>query len=329
MKTTNTTTTTKGREVSTMQTTTTEHKNTFTDLLRAYEQTTISNAGSEQHAKALQELSTACALSVLKKLHRTSAQATIAKLRAEAIRDSHKLEILYHATNEATAHIYNENGDLAEVVMDKAMNEAVGKLCRETLGDGLDLVHTATVAILAETARAELKDGFMEEVREVRRLKKKVWIKSEDSVNGWETVETTPIQEVYKAIRREVSNNSGMQTASHKYTYIEDLSRDTDTDAETAIYRRLPKYSDLVSEETDSGGKVTFLTADKQTADDMDKLVQGLNLTAREASILHLRQSGHGLKAISTYLGISENSAKGALHRLREKALNSGLCPNK
>jgi hypothetical protein len=64
------------------------------------------------------------------------------------------------------------------------------------------------VALLDESEKADrTREKFLENTYEVRRLKKKVRIKSADSVNGWETVETSPIKEVYKAVRREIANS--------------------------------------------------------------------------------------------------------------------------
>lgn len=62
------------------------------------------------------------------------------------------------------------------------------KLTQQILGDGLDLVNTAIVSLLDECTKVDTTaENFLETVYTVRRLKKKVWIKVEDSVNGWET----------------------------------------------------------------------------------------------------------------------------------------------
>lgn len=76
--------------------------------------------------------------------------------------------------------------------------------------------------------------GFMQSPYKERRLKKKVWIKKDDSINGWETVETTPIQETYKAVRREIEHSRAMSTdARNGYSYLEDIAHDSETGEET------------------------------------------------------------------------------------------------
>ena len=76
----------------------------------------------------------------------------------------------------------------------------------------------------------------------MRKLKKKVWIKVSESVNGWETVETSPIREVYKAVRREVANNRSLNIdPSNGYLYLEDLAKDDKSNEEATVYRRLNK----------------------------------------------------------------------------------------
>ena len=61
-------------------------------------------------------------------------------------------------------------------------------------------------------------------------------------------------------------------------------------------------------------------SVERETVDRYDSMVASLNLTAKQAQILTLKQSGYGNKAIATYMGISENSVKGACTEIRRKA---------
>ena len=324
--------------------TTTTNENGFTTLLRTYENATRhrnENAETETaYNNALTDLATACAFSVLKKLcnvggtvtettkSTTDTAKTIRQLRQSLAKDLHDLNRLAYASANATAQEYNADGDLITVIKDKDLYNALTALCGECFGDGLDLMHTAIVAILTETEKATDTNGnFMETPYNVRRLKKKVYIQSVDSLGGYETVQTTAIQEVYKAIRREIESNRTMQVANNKYTYLESIATDTETDTETAVYRRLPKYSGLAYETFDTNGKVTSITADTETVDTTDRIIEKLNLTKKQATILQLRLSGHGYKAIATYLGVSDSNVKGQIAELKRKATAIGLTP--
>jgi hypothetical protein len=326
--------------------TTTTTNNAFSDLLRTYENATRhrnENAETEKaYTTALQDLATACTFSVLKKLcnvggtvteqtkSTTDTAKTIRQLRQSLAKDLHDLNRLAYASANATAQEYNADGDLITVIKDKDLHKALTDLCAECFGDGLDLMHTAVATILTETAKAtDLTANFMEIPYNVRRLKRKVYIQSVDSLGGYETVQTTAIQEVYKAIRREIESNRTMQVASNKYTYLESIATDTESDTETEVFRRLTRYSGLAYEQTDISGKVTAITADSETVRTTDELIAQMNLTTKQAKVLQLRQSGYGYKAIATYLGVTQRAVAKTVQAIQTKALAIGLTPTK
>lgn len=134
-------------------------------------------------------------------------------------------------------------------------------------------------------------------------------------------METSPIREVYKAVRREVANNRSLNIdPSNGYMYLEDLTVDEESNEETVIYRRLNKYSDLAGNVTDFNGAVKFETVDSASATDYDTMVEKLELTTRQAQILQLRMSGYGYIAIATYLGVNEKSVRDVLKTVQKKA---------
>lgn len=322
----------------------TTKNNGFTTLLRSYESATRNrngNADTENaYTTALSDLATACTFSVLKKLSNvggyvnetsktpTDTAKNIRTIRQGLAKDLNDLNRLTYSTENATALEYNQDGELKRVIKDKDLNEASKKLASSALSDGIDLVNTAILTIMDETSKiTDTSTDFMETPYSVRRLKRKVYIKSVDSIGGYETVQTTPIQEVYKAIRREIESNRTMQVANNKYAYIADVLKDTESDTETEVFRRLPKYSGLAYEQTDISGKVTAITADIESAVQTDLLVEKLNLTTKQAKVLQLRQSGCGYSAISTYLGISEGNVYNVIKAIQKKALAVGLTP--
>ena len=242
--------------------------------------------------------------------------------------DSHLLDKLDNVNMTAYSLQYNEDGDLIQVVTDKTSRDALNTLCMETLGDGIDLVNTTITAILSEVEKAKehnnLTFGFMERTYDVRRLKRKVYIKLEDSVNGWETVETTPIQEIYKSVRRAVQDSRAMSLDPRNgYTYLESMTTDSETGEQVEVYKRLNKYADLGGYACDFNGATTLYSASEQVADDMDALVASLNLTVRQATVLKLRLSGYGYKAIGTYLGIRSDSVRDCMRKIQDKVKKS------
>lgn len=307
---------------------------TFAELLRDYESAVANGTDSTD---ALYALATACALSVLKKcidpqrktvvgrdgVSNNGLSAALQAVRRGIIADRHILDSLTAANNAAYVFRYNDSGDLVEEIADHAAAAAVSALQCESLSDGLDLVHAAAVAILEQTAEHAAADGWMERPYTMRRLSRKVLIQSTDSAR-WEDVETTPIQEVYRAIRREVQNSRAVQTDPRNgYLYIEDTIADPDSDKTETIYYRLHKWADLGGY-THTGDYV----ADRQTAADYDSIVAALNLSTRQAQIIKLRMSGYGHKAIGTYMGIDHSNVIRVCKQVQAKAEKIGFTPS-
>lgn len=315
------------------------NKNGFEQLLKnyevAYNNRDKSNPKSEKEfADALTELATACTYSVLKKLcnaggavkedsNKTTDSAKVPRqLRATLTRDINALRQLKYCLDNGTAQLINDDGNTVIKIIDKDLYNGGNKLSSQTLDDGLDLLQTAVIAILDESKNhnADLTTEYTK-----HQLSKKVWIKLEDSKNGWTDTATTSIQEVYKAIRREVANNRSIQMASHKYAYIDDMVNDENGNTEK-VYRRLNKHIAL-DEVYNSNGAITSITADNKTVFDIDLIMDKLELSKRESQILQLRLAGYGYKAIGTYLGVKGGTAQRTMHRIQAKAIKIGLKP--
>lgn len=319
----------------TAKTTTTETRN-FTDLLRQYEKEYNNDKTSVAFSNVLDELATAVAYSVIKKcldpqrkgrkdgqVSNSGCNTQLDEVKRSIYRDKNTLVNIDYSCKQAFTTVCNEDGDRQTKTKDSDYRYAYNKLSQQTMGDGLDLVHVAMVALLDESEKADrTRENFLENTYEVRRLKKKVWIKSADSVNGWETVETSPIREVYKAVRREVANSRSLNIdPSNGYLYLEDLATDEESSEETTIYRRLNKFSDLAGNVTDFNGAVKFETVDANSVTDYDTMVEELELTARQTKILELRMGGYGYVAIATYLGVNEKSVRDVLKTVQKKAI--------
>lgn len=308
-----------------------DRKNAFSDLLGAYASASIDRT-SNDYANALTDLATAVAYSVLKKCIDTGYNETLVSIRYELTRDKNTLATIEHCNEHATRLAYNEDGDLTQETINTDCKKALTDLARQTLGDGLDLVNEAVLAIMQETAR-QTENGEtidLERPYTVRRLKRKVYIKKEDTANGWETVETTPIREIYKAVRRAINLSRAAATDPRNgYSYLEDMATDTETGEIEKVYRRLPKYADLGGYACDFNGACTLYSVDAETVKDVDTLVASMNLTKKQAQVLTLRQSGYGYKAIATYLGVTQRAVAKTVEAIQKKAVAIGLNPNK
>lgn len=220
------------------------------------------------------------------------------------------------AANTATTLSYNADGDLMTVVTDKDAADALANLMSITLTDGIDLVQTAALAILEQAAKHADGENWLDKKYTIRRLSRRVYIRSEDSA-AYKDVVTTPIQEAYRAVRQAIQDSRAVQTNPRNgYSYIEDIT----PDGLEAIYRRIGKYIDMGG--YDCNGNYTI---DKQSAADYETIVAGLNLTDRQAQILKLRMQGKGYQAIATYLGVCQNAIVKTVKQIQKKAIAAGL----
>lgn len=310
-------------------TNTTDKQATFSALLERYASASVDTT-TDEYTTALTDLATAVAYSVLKKCINTGYNETLVEVRHELTRDRQALTNIAHCS-EHSRLTYNEDGDITQETIDSDCKKALGDLARQTLGDGLDLVNDAILAIMQETAR-QTESGEtvdLERPYTVRRLKKKVYIKNSDTVNGWETVETTPIREIYKAVRRSINTSRAMATDPRNgYSYIESMTTDPETGETETVYRRLTKYADLGGYACDFNGACTLYSVDVETVRDTDALIESMNLTKKQAQVLALRQSGYGYKAIATYLGVTQRAVAKTVEAIQKKAIAIGLKPN-
>lgn len=316
-----------------METTTTTNAKTnattFETAKRTFE---TAFASGEDYTTPLYDLATAVAYSVINKCidPQRKAAATretvsnsgynpaLVDLKNGIARDRRTLENSAYCAAVATRQTFNADGDRVTEIADRTAADALAKLTAETLTDGIDLVHTAAVAILEQAAEHATAAAWLDSVYTVRRLSKKVYIQHADSA-AYKDSETTPIQEVYRAVRKAVQDSRATATDPRNgYSYIEELTADgLDT-----IYYRLHKYSDLGG--YDSNGQYT---TDRQSVTDYETIIAELNLTDRQAQIVRLRMQGKGMRQIATYLGVKPETINKTLARLRDKCAALGFAP--
>lgn len=310
-------------------------RNTFEQVKRDYE---AALASGKDTGTELTALATAVAYSVLNKCidpQRKTAQTKAADGEQTASNSGHSpalvalkrgiaqdlatLENTRYCAERATRTTYNADGDTVTEITDKDAYNALTTLATDTLTDGIDLVQTAALAIIEQAAEHANGEKWLDTPYTVRRLSKRVYIQRTDSA-AYKDTETTPIQEVYRAVRKAVQDSRVIQADPRNgYSYIENLTADgLDT-----IYYRLGKYTDLGG--FDCNGNYT---TGGDTVEQYETLVTKMELTDRQAQILKLRMQGKGYKAIATYLGVSNNAIVKTVKQIQTKATAAGLTAN-
>lgn len=301
----------------------------FEQVKRDFE---TAHASGKDYGPQLLDLSTAIAYSVVRKCldpQRKTAPAryvvsdngynpAMDDLRRGIAADVALLDSTQTAADKAIRATLDKDGEPVTVTADKDAETALNALIDRTLTDGIDLVQTAAAALLEQAADHADGPGWLDRPYSVRRLSRRVYIRAEDSA-AYRDDETTPAQEVYRAVRRAVQESRAVQTDPRNgYTYIEDLT----VDGLDAIYYRLQKYADLGGYNVNGN-----YTADRQTMTEYNAIMGKLNLTARQAEVLALRMRGHGYKAIATYLGVTKRAVSKTMEQIQKKALAIGLIP--
>lgn len=306
----------------------TTEKPAFETVKRNYE---TALASGKDTAPELAALATAVVYSVVNKCidpqRKTAANRetvsdngynpALVSLKRDVAKDRATLENLRTATNAATRLAYNADGDLTTETADKDAERAIAALISETLGDGIDLVQEAALAILEQSADHAAAPGWLDTPYTVHRLSRRVYIRADESA-AYRDDETTPIQEVYRAVRRAVQSSRAVQVDPRNgYTYLEDFA-----DGLEGVYLRLQKYSDLGGYNCDGN-----YTADRQTVTDYNALIVKLDLTDRQAQVLRLRMQGRGYKSIASYLGVTPRAIAKTVAQMQKKACELGLAP--
>ena len=244
----------------------------------------------------------------------------IKSIKSDIERSFSLLENLPAAVSASMAFKYNADGVL---VNDKGKEEkdpailaaaaAVNAILGDTLGDGMDIVHDAIVAILEEKAAAADRapaENWIDEPYTVNRLSRRVYIKLDDSA-AYREEETTPIVEVYRATRRAVENSRAVKTdPASGYTYFDDIAENGDR-----IFYRARRFADIGGYDCND-----LYTAGVETLRDYETMRAALDLTARQETVLRLREQGHGYKAIASYLGVTQRAIAKTCEAIQKKA---------
>lgn len=292
-------------------------------------------ASGNDYTQELENLATAIAKSVLNKVidpqRKTAGEKTaisnsginkaLDELKRGIYFDGKNLANIRHWTNADYETAYTKDGDM-KLEESKDANDGLAALIDYTITDGYDLVQAAALALLEQAAEhAASGENWLDCPFTVRRLSKRVYIRETDS-KAYKDVETTAIQECYRAVRRHVAASRAVSTDPRSaYTYI---SIDAYEPEELEqIFIRAGKYADVGG--VDCHGLYTGDMESLRAYNQADALFEKLNLTARELQIIKLRMRGYGARAIRTYLGVSKGSVDRSIVNIRNKARENGI----
>ncbi len=308
-----------------------ETGNAFGRAKRAFEK---AYASGNDYTMELENLATAIAKSVLNKVidpqrkaateKSTVSNSGISKALDELKRgiyyDGKNLSNIRHWENADSVTRYNRDGDMITET-DSDSSAALDALMDYAITDGYDLVQTAACALLEQAAEHGSNNGWLDAPYTVERLSKRVYIRETDS-RAYRIEETTPIQEVYRTVRRAIANSRAVMTDPRNgYTYISIDAYEPETLEQ--IFVRSGKYADVGG--IDCHGLYTGDMESLKAYSDIDTLLEKLNLTARELQIVKLRLRGYGDLAIASYLGTSRGSIQRSKFKIRDKALENGF----
>lgn len=216
---------------------------------------------------------------------------------------------------------FNKKGDIVinQAKLNADMDKLYYTLYNGYSNDASDLIQSTVLYLLEELdyMKSNNIDNF-ETVRQAKVPNKKIYIKVEDSANYWKDIDICGIQCVYKKLRSEINGQKAIKEAiNNNYCYYRYADDDIDDDKE--VYIKVPMYSTLIS--ADAYGLNTVSQCDYERLED---LIDKLNLTELQRSILNIRlkypSQDFSNKAISTYLGVSENTIKSAFREIKRKA---------
>lgn len=293
---------------------------------------------SRHYADTLNTLAHTIAYGVLKKVYSASGNAQMMDYRRDIAAATSNESRRQNAIEGAAHYVRKEDGDIKRVIDDRDLNAALVKLSAYVCGDGCDLVSVAAVAVLESTAAQRDREPDepcdLERVYIKRVLDKRVLIQDKDSA-AYRDEETAPIRECYRAVRRYVLNNATptkrkynkntgkYEAYESKYIYLDASAECEDGDtAAVELYRRYSVYAGMDGKIT-NGTTAAAITDTADTAD-LSELVARMGLTEKENEVLCLRLRGAGNKAIARYRGVSEDTVRELVKRIRKKAVAVG-----
>lgn len=313
-------------------TNTPENKADFLLLINNFNELANSPTAEKDFAKALNELSFVCACCVLKKVitaienpktkkpeNETLKKANIntakvlRNVRAEMIQAYNHLKGVEYGMNDAPEYKLTKNDEVKTIYHDptKTLNEIIP----ENLGIGYDLVQSGIVEILNQIARQRQSGECIDLLREYTFLKLNKRIVIRNGKREFKQVTTTPIQEVFRAIREEIDSTKSARVIDNSYDYIQYSVKNPDSGKEEVYFERQEKMIDTSNE----------VTTAENYYKKYNEILAMCNTTQK--TVLKLRCKGYGIKHIAILMNTQPRLVKRYRSQIAQKCFDIGFKP--
>lgn len=291
-------------------------KKTFTELMQA-----VQTAQTEKEkGQVVTRLAQAIAVNVLKKLVNaggckdvkyndiTTYNTYLHRLYGQL---QHDIALENNATYVQSVETvgYTKTGKLKDIT-NRSDREAIKAVAKDSYTESADLISVAKVAILEH-----LKAGHtdFEKPYKIRRVKKDIHINldslSLDSEKVFEWRETTPIQEIYKTVRRYIYSQN--KDYKDTYNYIPIDVTDSETGETATVYARYIIAVDSVD---------SYI----ELKDSFELLCERCKATATQKDIAYYKLRGYSLRQIAEKRKCSHNAVIDSLNKLAKRAQKAG-----
>ena len=191
--------------------------------------------------------------------------------------------------------------------------------------DGVDLVQVAILALLEESKNPHVDTTsiyWITTPHTAYKVKKHIFYRkptAEQVADNIQEINITPLQVCFKAVRNYIRNNAGLEIDHHGYSYLEDVITTPDN-KEEIIYIKCKKYYDIGGSMVDGiYGQVTPYSADNSTYETLMDILNGLNLTAPQFTVVNKALQGYNREEIARQLNISVSSVKDRFRYAQKK----------
>lgn len=289
---------------------------TFTELMQA-----VQTAQTEKEkGQAITRLAQAIAVNVLKKLVNaggckdvkyndiTTYNKYLHRLYGQLQHDI-ALENNTQYINTISSISYTKKGKIKDITS-KADREAIKAISKDSYTESADLISIAKLAIL-EQLKAGRED--LERPYNIRRVKKDIHINLDsltlDSDKVFEWKQTTPIQEIYKTVRRYIYSQNKDYKDTYNYIPIDII--DSITGETATVYARYIIAVDSVD---------SYI----ELKDSFNLLCERCKATATQKDIAYYKLRGYSLRQIAEKRKCSHNAVIDSLNKLAQRAQKAG-----
>ena len=264
------------------------------------------------------------------KYNEISYDKTMENIKNSLIFDFIRLDEIEYSVNNGTYAKLDKNGKIQLEVSDSALNKAIDDNLKDSLSEGMSIVHEVVSALLEEVKKADnFSVGYFTNTITDRKLKNgKVYAKNGKKKIEWVAYEITPLQRVYRKVRAYIQSNKAIKSVINGYLYLEGTSIDDESGNIEQIFYRLKKYDSLCERIVDFNGKEYALITSTEVVEEWDKVLADFiaktNIDQKYIDLIEMRKDNKSLNDISISIGISSKTVERMITSLKDIAVKNG-----